>query len=105
MGSSASFNYGCRIWCCTSNLLGLRLLLLLLPLSPFCVGLPTQTKKFTLLRSPLGNSRAKDHFERREFKAYVYFESDKVGKILALIAVLGHCPGIKYRVRVYNNRG
>nr|YP_011008244.1 ribosomal protein S10 [Halosiphon tomentosus]WBP70145.1 ribosomal protein S10 [Halosiphon tomentosus] len=100
MGFSKDYIYKCEVWSLSTNLASLKLWVFLLPLSFSCTGLSTRLKRFTLLRSPLGNKTAKDQFERREYRGYFCIESKKASKILALISVLRHLNGVKYKVKM-----
>jgi len=66
------------------------------------MGLPTRTKQFTLLRSPLGNKKAKDQFERREYRNYCYYKTQEASKILGFLEVLRTLNGVKLKVKVSN---
>lgn len=90
--------YTCEVWSSSTDLKSLKSWLLLLPLSGPCTGLSTKIKRFTLLRSPLGNKTAKDQFERREYRSYFSFECKKPSKILAFLDVLKYSGGIKSKV-------
>nr|QWK44934.1 ribosomal protein S10 [Pseudochorda nagaii] len=90
--------YHCRVWSASINLNSLKLWYLLLPLSEPSTGLPTRIKRFTLLRSPLGNKTAKDQFERREYRGYFSIQSEHACKILAFIDTLGHFNGVRFKM-------
>ena len=47
--------YRCEVWCLSTNLASLKLVHSLLPFFINYTGLSTRIKRFTLLRSPLGN--------------------------------------------------
>lgn len=90
--------YKCKVWSSSTNLKSLKLWLLLLPVSCYSTGLSTNIKRFTLLRSPLGNKKSKDQFERREYRNYFEFVSDKPFKALAVVEVLRYSVGVKSKV-------
>ena len=90
--------YICEVWSSSVDLKSLKRCFLLLPLSRPCTGLSTKIKRFTLLRSPLGNKTSKDQFERREYRSYFSFESKNPSKILGILDVLKYFNGIKYKV-------
>lgn len=90
--------YICEVWSSSTDLKSLKSWLLLLPLSRSYTGLSTKIKRFTLLRSPLGNKTSKDQFERREYRGYFLFESKNPSKILAVLDVLKHFNCIKSKV-------
>ena len=90
--------YTCKIWASSTNLNSLKIYSLLLPLSRISTGLPTKIKRFTLLRSPLGNKRSKDQFERREYKSFFSFQSKDPSKILALLYILQRSSNIKSKI-------
>lgn len=66
--------YRCEIWSSTTNATSIKLFYLILPISLDYLGLPTEVKRFTLLRSPLGNKTSKDQFERREHRSYFLYK-------------------------------
>nr|NP_150419.1 ribosomal protein S10 [Pylaiella littoralis]AAC23954.1 ribosomal protein S10 [Pylaiella littoralis]CAC50860.1 ribosomal protein S10 [Pylaiella littoralis] len=90
--------YICEVWFSSTNLKSLKYCLLLLPRPCFSTGLSTSRKRFTLLRSPLGNKTSKDQFERREYRNYLYFFSDKPYKVLAFLDVLRYSIGVKSKI-------
>ena len=102
MSCSQNFTYKCEVWSLSTNLVNLKLWVLLLPLSLSSTGLSTRIKRFTLLRSPLGNKTSKDQYERQEYRSYLSIESKKASKILAFLDVLRHLNGVKYKVKVAN---
>jgi len=90
--------YICEIWASSTNLNSLKAYSLLLPLSYISIALPTKIKRFTLLRSPLGNKKSKDQFERREYKSFFSFQSKDPSKILALLSILQRSSNIKSKI-------
>lgn len=102
MSSSHDYIYKCEVWSLSTNLENLKLWVLLLPLSLSSIGLSTRIKRFTLLRSPLGNKTSKDQFERQEYRSYFSIESKKAAKILAFLDAISHLNGVKYKVKVAN---
>ncbi len=90
--------YKCEVWSSSTDLKSLKSWLFLLPLCSPCTGLSTKIKRFTLLRSPLGNKTAKDQFERREYRSYFSFECKEPSKILAFLDVLRYSGGIKSKI-------
>nr|QWK45087.1 ribosomal protein S10 [Thalassiophyllum clathrus] len=93
-----SIIYICKVWSVSTDLKSLNSLSLLLPLSVSSTGLSTRIKRFTLLRSPLGNKTAKDQFERREYRSYFTIKSRSPSKILAFIDILRYLNGVKFKV-------
>ena len=100
MSCSKKFKYRCEVWSSSTNLANLKLWVFLLPLSLCSTGLSTRIKRFTLLRSPLGNKTSKDQFEKQEYRTFLSVESTKVPKILSFIEVLSRSSGIKYKVKI-----
>lgn len=98
MYSKKHNTYTCEVWSSSTDLKGLKSWLLLLPLSCPSTGLSTKIKRFTLLRSPLGNKTAKDQFERKEYRSYFSFECKEPCTILAFLDVLRYSGGIKSKV-------
>lgn len=95
---STNKKYICEVWFGSTNLKSLKSCLLLLPSACSSTGLSTSIKRFTLLRSPLGNKTSKDQFERREYRNYLYFLSDKPYKVLAFLHVLRYSVGVKSKI-------
>nr|QWK44743.1 ribosomal protein S10 [Pelagophycus porra] len=93
-----SIIYICEVWSVSTDFKSLNSLSLLLPLSICSTGLYTKIKRFTLLRSPLGNKAAKDQFERREYRSYFTIRSQSPSKILAFIDILKYLNGVKFKV-------
>nr|YP_009115017.1 ribosomal protein S10 [Saccharina latissima]AIZ58377.1 ribosomal protein S10 [Saccharina latissima] len=93
-----SIIYICKVWSVSTDFKSLNSLLLLLPLSISSTGLSRRIKRFTLLRSPLGNKAAKDQFERREYRRYFAITSQSPATILAFIDILKYLNGVKFKV-------
>nr|YP_009549864.1 ribosomal protein S10 [Cladosiphon okamuranus]AYW52578.1 ribosomal protein S10 [Cladosiphon okamuranus] len=91
--------YICEVWSSSTDLKSLKLWLLLLPLSRPSTALSTKIKRFTLLRSPLGNKRSKDQFERREYRSYFSFKSKRPSKVLAVLEVLKYSNDVKSKIQ------
>nr|UNI92483.1 ribosomal protein S10 [Silvetia siliquosa] len=94
--------YRCEVWCLSTSIASLKLVHGLLPFFINYTGLSTRIKRFTLLRSPLGNKTSKDQFERREYRIYFCVESIKPSFILAYINALTYFNEVKYKVRISN---
>ena len=92
--------YSCEVWAASTDLKSLKHWSLLLPLFCSYIGLSTKIKRFTLLRSPLGNKKSKDQFERREYRGYISFRSNSPSKVLALLDILKYSNGVKLKVLV-----
>nr|BBN45141.1 ribosomal protein S10 [Ecklonia arborea] len=90
--------YICKVWSVSTDFKSLNFLSSLLPLFISSTGLSTRIKRFTLLRSPLGNKTAKDQFERREYRSYFTLKSQNPAKILAFIDILTYLNGVKFKV-------
>ena len=90
--------YSCEFWSASTDLKNLKYWSLLLPLTESCTGLSTKTKRFTLLRSPLGNKTAKDQFERREYRRHFIFKSKSPSELLAFLSILRYSSGLKSKV-------
>nr|YP_003288923.1 ribosomal protein S10 [Saccharina japonica]YP_003288961.1 ribosomal protein S10 [Saccharina religiosa]YP_003288999.1 ribosomal protein S10 [Saccharina ochotensis]YP_003289076.1 ribosomal protein S10 [Saccharina diabolica]YP_003289127.1 ribosomal protein S10 [Saccharina longipedalis]YP_004599023.1 ribosomal protein S10 [Saccharina japonica x Saccharina latissima]YP_008145638.1 ribosomal protein S10 [Saccharina longissima]YP_009176278.1 ribosomal protein S10 [Saccharina sp. ye-B]AIZ57637.1 len=93
-----SIIYICKVWSVSTDFKSLNSLALLLPLSISSTGLSRKIKRFTLLRSPLGNKAAKDQFERREYRRYFIITSQSPATILAFIDILKYLNGVKFKV-------
>ncbi|CAM9135245.1 unnamed protein product [Ectocarpus fasciculatus] len=96
--SNKNIMYTCEVWTSSTNLSSLKIYSMLLPLSRISTGLPTKIKRFTLLRSPLGNKRSKDQFERREYKSFLSFQSKDPSRILGLLYILQRSSNIKSKI-------
>ncbi|CAN0340952.1 unnamed protein product [Ascophyllum nodosum] len=94
--------YRCEVWCLSTSIASLKLVLNLLPFFVNYTGLSTRIKIFTLLRSPLGNKTSKDQFEKREYRIYFRVESKKPSFILAYMNTLTYFNEVKYKVIISN---
>lgn len=90
--------YICEVWFSSTDLKSLKSCFLLLPFSRHYTGLSTKIKRFTLIRSPLGNKTSKDQFERREYRNYFSFESKNPSKILAILDIFKYSNDVKLKV-------
>nr|YP_009128342.1 ribosomal protein S10 [Sargassum thunbergii]AJP09395.1 ribosomal protein S10 [Sargassum thunbergii] len=102
MSFSGNLVYKCEVWSSSANIKSLKILLFLLPFFQRFRGLSINIKKFTLLKSPLGNKRSKDQFEKREHRVYFYLESSKPSNILACVHILTFLNEVKCKVKVSN---
>nr|YP_009154087.1 ribosomal protein S10 [Turbinaria ornata]AJF48275.1 ribosomal protein S10 [Turbinaria ornata] len=102
MSFSGNFVYKCEVWSLSANIKSLKLLFFLFPFFQKYRGLSINIKRFTLLRSPLGNKRSKDQFEKREHRAYFCIESSKPSNILACVHILTFLNEVKCKVKVSN---
>nr|QWK44552.1 ribosomal protein S10 [Dictyoneurum californicum] len=98
-----NIKYICKVWSVSTDFKSLNSFLLLLPFSLSSTGLSTRIKRFTLLRSPLGNKASKDQFERREYRSYFIIKSKSPSKILAFIGILRYLNGVKFKVVLEEN--
>nr|YP_009049454.1 ribosomal protein S10 [Sargassum muticum]YP_010381331.1 ribosomal protein S10 [Sargassum kjellmanianum]UVW81865.1 ribosomal protein S10 [Sargassum siliquastrum]AIE46250.1 ribosomal protein S10 [Sargassum muticum]UDH59716.1 ribosomal protein S10 [Sargassum kjellmanianum]UQV81249.1 ribosomal protein S10 [Sargassum muticum] len=99
---SGNFVYKCEVWSSSANIKSLKLLLFLLPFFQRFRGLSINIKRFTLLKSPLGNKKSKDQFEKCEHRMYFYLESSKPSNILACVHILAFLNEVKCKVKVSN---
>nr|YP_009924842.1 ribosomal protein S10 [Sargassum siliquastrum]YP_010485645.1 ribosomal protein S10 [Sargassum fulvellum]YP_010485682.1 ribosomal protein S10 [Sargassum macrocarpum]YP_010485719.1 ribosomal protein S10 [Sargassum serratifolium]QNH69211.1 ribosomal protein S10 [Sargassum siliquastrum]UVW81717.1 ribosomal protein S10 [Sargassum fulvellum]UVW81791.1 ribosomal protein S10 [Sargassum macrocarpum]UVW81828.1 ribosomal protein S10 [Sargassum serratifolium] len=102
MSFLGNFVYKCEVWSSSANIRSLKLLFFLLPFFQRYRGLSITIKRFTLLKSPLGNKRSKDQFEKREHRVYFYLESSKPSNILACVHILTFLNEVKCKVKVSN---
>nr|YP_010390287.1 ribosomal protein S10 [Sargassum nigrifolium]UPV69788.1 ribosomal protein S10 [Sargassum nigrifolium] len=102
MSFLGNFVYKCEVWSSSANIRSLKLLFFLLPFFQKYRGLSINIKRFTLLKSPLGNKRSKDQFEKREHRVYFYLESSKPSNILACVHILTFLNEVKCKVKVSN---
>ena len=94
------YTYSCEVWSASTDLKHLKCWSLLLPSAGPCTSLSTKKKRFTLLRSPLGNKTAKDQFERREYRNYYHFKSKNPSDVLGLLNILRYSSGVRSKVLI-----
>ena len=94
--------YKCEILSLSANIKSLKLLSFLLPFYQSYKGLSSDVKRFTLFRSPLGNKRSKEQFEKYEHRAHFFMESSKPSGILAYVYILNFLNDVKCKVKVSN---
>nr|YP_009502554.1 ribosomal protein S10 [Sargassum yezoense]AWV83138.1 ribosomal protein S10 [Sargassum yezoense] len=102
MSFLGNFVYKCEVWSSSANIRSLKLLFFFLPFFQRYRGLSITIKRFTLLKSPLGNKSSKDQFEKREHRVYFYLESSKPSNILACVHILTFLNEVKCKVKVSN---
>nr|YP_009050526.1 ribosomal protein S10 [Sargassum fusiforme]AIG23794.1 ribosomal protein S10 [Sargassum fusiforme]QJC59500.1 ribosomal protein S10 [Sargassum fusiforme] len=102
MRFSGNLVYICEVWSSSANIKSLKLLVFLLPFFQRYQRLSMNIKRFTLLKSPLGNNRSKDQFEKREYRVYFYLESSKPSNVLACVHILTFLNEVKCKVKVSN---
>lgn len=90
-------SYSCFIWVQSTSLKSLKLWVCSLPLSPICFNLPIRLKRFTLVRSPLGNKTSKEQYEKREYCAYLHVSSKEAPEILAFLELTQQVIGVKIK--------
>lgn len=95
----------CNRYCCeliikSAGPLNIKQWLLVLPIDKMSLGLPTRIRRFTLLRSPLGNKKSKDQFELREYGVYVRFVTSNISFILYLLDVVRNPSGVKLKIKI-----
>ncbi|CAN0299214.1 unnamed protein product [Ectocarpus sp. 4 AP-2014] len=92
--------YICQVWSSSTNLKDLKSWVLVLPYYCKVTGLSTNKKRFTLIRSPLGNKKSKDQFERREYKNYFSINTNNPSQILFFLSLLKLSSGVKLKVNL-----
>ncbi|CAN0517985.1 unnamed protein product, partial [Ectocarpus sp. 12 AP-2014] len=93
--------YDCEVWYQSTSLKTLRYWLSILPVKDFNLkSLPTRRKRFTLLRSPLGNKISKDQYEEISYCGFLSLRSANPGKILGFLGLLLKPIGVKVKIRV-----
>nr|YP_009049417.1 ribosomal protein S10 [Sargassum horneri]AIE46213.1 ribosomal protein S10 [Sargassum horneri]AWW89675.1 ribosomal protein S10 [Sargassum horneri]AWW89712.1 ribosomal protein S10 [Sargassum horneri]AWW89749.1 ribosomal protein S10 [Sargassum horneri]AWW89786.1 ribosomal protein S10 [Sargassum horneri] len=102
MSFSGNLIYKCEVWSSSANIKSLKLLFFLLPFFQRYRGLSINIKRFTLLKSPLGNKKSKDQFEKCEHRVHFYLKSIKPSNILACVHVLTFLTEVKCKVKVSN---
>ncbi|CAL8412628.1 unnamed protein product [Dictyota dichotoma] len=95
----------CNQYCCklvvkSTQLLNIRQWLFVLPINFLFVGLPIKIRRFTLLRSPLGNKKSKDQFELREYGVGVKIVASNISVILRFLDVVQNPVGVKLKIEI-----
>lgn len=80
------------------NLEVLKNWLSILPTNIYGTYLTYKTKRFTLLRSPLGNKTAKDQFEFRKYANLIEIHGDKIGDALLFLDLIQKPVGINIKL-------
>lgn len=93
-------NFKCEILAKSTTLDTLQLWINLLPSIDklFCGGLPTIKKRFTVLKSPLGNKRAKDQYQFCEYSYYVCLNSTNPDILLLFLDLIKKSIGVKLKI-------
>nr|QWE51019.1 ribosomal protein S10 [Phaeophyceae sp.] len=98
--------YRCEVSSYTTSLPSLKLFYYLvlhgcLPI----IGLPPIIKRFTLNRSPLGNSTSKDQYERKDYHSYCFLETHEYAKVLAFLSVVNSLPWLRSKIKLKSRVG
>ena len=93
-------NFKCKILAKSTTLNNLQLWINLLPSIDrlFCLGLPIRRKRFTFLKSPLGNKKAKDQYQLCEYSSYIYLRSDNPYILLSFLDLIKNPIGVKLKI-------
>nr|YP_010032406.1 ribosomal protein S10 [Schizocladia ischiensis]QOW07620.1 ribosomal protein S10 [Schizocladia ischiensis] len=82
----------------------LREWLMLLPMESFdsmkIVGLPKNLKRFTVLRSPLGNKKAKDQYEHIQYGGLLRLTTREPVLLLRFLQSISSSGLLKLRIKV-----
>ncbi len=98
--SSLKTIYSCEIWMRSTDVNILNRCQELFPKISGFKRLALSIKRFTLLRSPLGNKKSKDQYERREYGIYISICDSKASTVLHFLEILYLLPGIKTKILV-----
>lgn len=95
----------CNQYCCeltvkSTQSLSIKQWMFALPTYSLLVGLPIKIRRFTLLRSPLGNKKSKDQFEVREYGVCVKVLTKDVSFILYFLDVIQNPAGVKLKMTI-----
>lgn len=95
-----NLQYRCEVWVKSSDPQNIRIWSKIFPVNKnrVCVGLPTRSKQFTLVRSPLGSKASKDQYELVEYGCYYSFWSDNASIVLKLFDTLNYPMGVKLKI-------
>nr|YP_009672625.1 ribosomal protein S10 [Dictyopteris divaricata]QDB64110.1 ribosomal protein S10 [Dictyopteris divaricata] len=92
--------YKCKIWVRSTNKINLKKWRSVLPLNPTCQGLPTNIKRFTLIRAPLGSKKSKEQYELIEYGYQFCFFSTSASVLLKILDVIRYPVGVKLKISV-----
>ena len=96
----------CNQYCCelvvkSTHPLNIKQWVFVLPTNKkIFVGLPIRIRRFTLLRSPLGNKKSKDQFELKEYGVCVRVVTTNISFILYLLDVARNPVGVKLKMKI-----
>lgn len=95
----------CNQYCCelivkSTQLLNLKRWVSIIPINFLFVGLPIKIRRFTLLRSPLGNKKSKYQFELKEYGVCVKIITNNISFILYLLDVIRNPVGVKLKLKI-----
>lgn len=92
--------YTCEIWLRSTDLDILDQCHKTFPKNCNFSRLALSVKRFTLLRSPLGNKKSKDQYEHKEYGIYVSIKALEACIVLSFVELLYLLPGIKSKILV-----
>lgn len=100
---SSSKNFKCEILAKSTTLSDLLIWLNLFPIDNFFyLGLPIGKKRFTILKSPLGNKRAKDQYELCEYSYYIRIINPNPAILLLFLDLIKKSGGVKLKISLSN---
>lgn len=102
--SSMKTIYSCEIWVCSTDIKVLNQVSKLLPGHFRFRRLAVSTKRFTLLRSPLGNKKHKDQYKHCEYGINIFSQGINAGNILYFLDLLYLMVGCKAKVLVSSQK-
>ena len=92
--------YSCNVWAISLYPKHLEAFHLLFSNWDKTTRLSKKIKRFSILRSPVGNKKAKDHFERREYRRFFSVQTDSVEEILYIVYLLKNLKKISCKIQV-----
>lgn len=95
----------CNQYCCelvvkSTKLLNINQWMFALSTDFLSVGLPVKIRRFTLLRSPLGNKKSKDQFELREYGVRVRVVAKNISFILCFLDAIRNPVGVNLKIKI-----
>lgn len=90
--------YKCEVWVQSTSLKSLKLWHSVLPFSSNYVGLPLRLKRFTLIKSPLGNKQSKDQFEKREYCIHFVILTKNASMLYMFLDIIKEVINVKVKL-------
>nr|YP_011008072.1 ribosomal protein S10 [Dictyotopsis propagulifera]WBP69938.1 ribosomal protein S10 [Dictyotopsis propagulifera] len=91
--------YSCQIWVKSIDIKNINLWIKLLPLKFILSPLPVKVKRFTLLRSPLGNKKSKEQYQLVEHGIYLLIFDSKASNLLYFLEIIRKTVNVKLKIK------